>query len=200
MKTNITKDLFCDLCSLQFDKKYVYDVNMSLVHKKTKHSTNSSQSKVDEIAVKNENTDLGKKVAFESKKENMPHVCLICDSSCKTKSNLKYHIDAVHKGKKPHTCPICDCSYTTKSNLKEHINAVHERKKPHKCSICDCSYTTKSNLKFHIDAIHGGKKPHKCSICDRSFAGKDKLKRHVNSVHQDKIQTTTNTTTNHKFT
>ena len=42
LKSNITvkeeqhnggfKDFFCDLCSLQFDKKYVYDVHIKLVH------------------------------------------------------------------------------------------------------------------------------------------------------------------------
>ena len=27
-------DLFCEMCSLQFDKKAVYDIHMSFVHKK----------------------------------------------------------------------------------------------------------------------------------------------------------------------
>ena len=45
LKSNITikdeqpnvglKDFFCDLCSLQFDKKYVYDVHIKLVHPNT---------------------------------------------------------------------------------------------------------------------------------------------------------------------
>ena len=30
----IVKDLYCELCSLQFDKKYVFDLHMSLVHGK----------------------------------------------------------------------------------------------------------------------------------------------------------------------
>ena len=29
------KDFFCDLCKLQFDKKYVYDVHIKLVHPNT---------------------------------------------------------------------------------------------------------------------------------------------------------------------
>ena len=29
------RDFFCNLCSLQFDKKYVYDVHMKLVHPKS---------------------------------------------------------------------------------------------------------------------------------------------------------------------
>ena len=51
------------LCSLQFDKKYVYDVHRPLVHKSTIYSTDSPQSKIDEIVVKEE--DLGE-INFES--------------------------------------------------------------------------------------------------------------------------------------
>ena len=29
----INMDLFCDNCSLQFDKKIVYDIHLSVVHK-----------------------------------------------------------------------------------------------------------------------------------------------------------------------
>ena len=52
MKTNIKRDLFCEFCLLQFDKNYVYDVHMSLVHKKTNYSTDSPQSEIDETVVK----------------------------------------------------------------------------------------------------------------------------------------------------
>ena len=48
MNSDIVKDFFCDLCLLQFDKKYVYDVHMTLVHKT---STESPQSKIDKKAV-----------------------------------------------------------------------------------------------------------------------------------------------------
>ena len=30
----IIRDFFCEMCSLQFDKKAVYDIHMSFVHKK----------------------------------------------------------------------------------------------------------------------------------------------------------------------
>ena len=58
------KDFFCDLCSLQFDKKYVFNLHMTLVQKKT--STESPQYKIDKTAVKKENGDLTEE-AFESK-------------------------------------------------------------------------------------------------------------------------------------
>ena len=167
MKKNILKDWFCELCSLQFDKKYVYDVHMSLVHKKTV----CPQSKIDKTAVKKKNGDLGQENSFD----------LIQNSIIR--SNINKKNDAVHERKKPHQCSICDYSCAYKQNLKKHIDAVHEGKKPHKCSICDYKCTTKSNLKVHIDAIHEGRKPHKCSFCDRSFALNHQMKKHINKIH-----------------
>ena len=130
---------------------------MSLVQQKTKHTRHSTQSKVDETAVKNK-MDVGKKVASECKKENMPLVCPICDQNFKTKSNLKNHIDAVHKEKKSHTCSICEKSFSLKANLKNHVDAVHEGKKPHKCSICYRSFARKGQLKKHVNSVHCSKR------------------------------------------
>ena len=63
MKTNIKKDLFCEFCLLQFDKNYVYDVHMSLVHKK--NSTDSPKSKIDGTVVQKKIKALNKEVIFE---------------------------------------------------------------------------------------------------------------------------------------
>ena len=62
METNITKDLFCVLCSLQFDKKSLYEVHMSLVHKKPMCSP---QSKIEKTAVNREKEDLGEEISFD---------------------------------------------------------------------------------------------------------------------------------------
>ena len=142
MKTNIIKDLFCELCSLQFDKKYVYDVHMRLVHKKTL----CPQSKIDETVVKKNKADLGEENSFD----------LIQNST--TKININKNADAIHEKKKPHQCSICDYSFAAKGNLKIHINSVHDGKKPHKCSICDQNFAQKQHLKKHINSIHEVKK------------------------------------------
>ena len=120
---------------IQFDKKYVYDVHMSLVHKKC--STDSP--KIDKT-VKRENKDTD--VAFESIQKS------------KSKGKMNNHIDVIHEEKKPYQCLICDYCCTTKGNLKNHIDAVHEGKKPHKCSICDYRCSTKGTLKAHIKATY----------------------------------------------
>jgi hypothetical protein len=52
----VFRDLFCELCSLQFDKKYVFDVHLSIVHKqKIKVKTEP------EICEKNK-TEVGEKI------------------------------------------------------------------------------------------------------------------------------------------
>ena len=131
MRVYTLKDFFCETCSLQFDKKAVYDIHLSFVHKI-------------EILVKEETEDL--------KQENnqKSHKCSICDNSFSRKFNLKKHIETVHDGKKPHKCSVCDYSCSRNARLKKHIEIVHERKKPHKCSICDISFSRSEILKQHI--------------------------------------------------
>ena len=142
MKTNKMKHLFCELCSLQFDKKYVYDVHMKLVHKKTL----CPQSKTDEKVVsKKENEDLSEEANFDFvqnsttkgsvnkntvaiHEENNTHKCSICSYSCATKHNLKVHTEVIHGGKKPYKCSICDRSFARSDQLKGHVNLVHEQK------------------------------------------------------------------------
>ena len=54
MEENEHRDLFCKQCLLQFGKKYVFDLHLSLVHGKkmvqikTEANSNFSESQVDE--------------------------------------------------------------------------------------------------------------------------------------------------------
>ena len=96
--------LFCDICSLQFDKKIVYDIHQSFVHK-TKDKVEIEEKT---IQIKEENEDLA--IHFDNTK------------SKKSLSSL----DSTHKGTKSHTCSICDYSFSRKGNLRQHIQSVHE--------------------------------------------------------------------------
>jgi len=142
MRVYNLKDFFCEICSLQFDKKAVYDIHMSFVHKIG-------------IKVKEESKDLGQDNNSENNQNSY---------------NLNYPIKKDLET--PISCSICQANFSTKGNLKTHIDDVHNEKKPHKCSKCDCSYSQKSNLKRHIADVHEGNKPHKCLICDYSCSRK----------------------------
>ena len=50
------RDLFCDKCSLQFDKKIVYDIHLSFVHKIKGKSDIEEKT----IEIKNEKTKSNK--------------------------------------------------------------------------------------------------------------------------------------------
>ena len=149
-------DLFCNKCSLQFGKKYVFDLHLSLVHGEKMEvkieplisEENFQEPKTSEQVVSDHVVDTGLK-------------CTICYSIFKTKQNLKKHIDGVHEGKKPFKCDVCDASFSQKINLTEHVASVHEGKKPFKCNICDASFSHRGNLNKHVTSVHEGLKPHK---------------------------------------
>ena len=110
--TNVA--LFCEKCSLQFDKKIVYDIHMSFVHKIS-------------IEVKSEENKI------EIKEDNAGLV-LQCEIT-KSKQNIGNSIqkgNKSHKCKKPYTCSICSYSFSQKGTLKIHIQSVHDGKKQHK--------------------------------------------------------------------
>ena len=108
-------DWFCKKCALQFDKKYVFDLHLSLVH--------------------------GKKI--EVKKEPM-----ICEENLQehqvSKDLSDHEVDNCLK------CNICDSSFKSKQNLKKHTTSVHEGKKPFKCNVCNASFAQKAHLKKHV--------------------------------------------------
>ena len=82
MSQIILRDLYCEKCTLQFDKKYVFDLHLDLVHG-------------EEIKVKKE--PLIKEEKFEElqrseKKIEKPHECNNCSAAFPTKSRLNNHV------------------------------------------------------------------------------------------------------------
>ena len=127
----MSKNLFCKMCLLQFDKKIVYDIHMSFVHK-------MEQSK----SLKNVE-------ALIKEKE-----CSICQKSFYTKHTLKRHIEAVHEGKKPHKCSWCDASFSTNSCLTRHTTAFHQK---HELFKCDAQNLLKNYIQIVRDGNQGKK-------------------------------------------
>ena len=176
------RDFFCNKCSLQFGKKYVFDLHLSLVHG-------------EKIKVKSEPQDCKENSQeFQTPEKNCSDLevvtslkCDMCDSFFKDKRDLKKHVESVHEQKKQFHCNICDAYLTTKQSLNGHIATIHKGKKPFKCNICDASFTQKRNLNGHIASVHEGKKPFKCPTCDARFAQKSNLKKHLTSVHKEKL-------------
>ena len=58
--------------------------------------------------------------------------CNVCEKTFDIASNLKKHIDCVHKGSKSHKCHDCNKLFSNSRNLILHINRVHKDKKDFK--------------------------------------------------------------------
>ncbi len=186
----INNVLFCDKCLLQFDKKIVFDIHLSFVHK----ISIKVESEEKTIEIKNEDTDSA--CQTDSKKPNQdiinpfvkgnkPHKCKMCNYTTSQKGQLNHHIKSTHEEKKLHKCSICDYSFSKKESLKRHIESVHEKKKPHKCSICNKSFARKFELKTHTVIVHEKKKPYMCLFCDFKCSKKGNLKQHMWIKHDE---------------
>ena len=146
--------LFCDKCSLQFDKKIVYDIHLSFVHKI------SDKVETEEKEIENKKEDVVSVFQSDNAKSNQNLVSIEerkCEYTSKNKEYLNQHIKSVHEEKKPHNCSICDYSFSQRGFLKQHIKSVHEKIRPHKCFICDNRLSTKGALRKHIKSVHEGK-------------------------------------------
>ena len=164
---NELRKLFCTTCSFQFNKKIVYDIHMSFVHKIDKKQSNNEkltdiQQEDDDLMENNDSIISQNSVQqnndFDSKHEENEHGS---QTNAYKSDRKKPTQDTSDKKLKPHNCEMCDYSTTTKQNLKVHVESVHERIKPHKCLSCDYSTAIKKNLVRHIESIHKGKKLHK---------------------------------------
>ena len=156
LESSTIKDLFCEQCKLQFDKKIVYDIHLKIVHKKdTIVPIETSCSLKGNMKMHVSMVHEGKKL-FE---------CTDCNKTFTLKRNLYRH------------------SVTTKHSypfsLKEKIN----REAKFDCEMCGKKFMKKQSMQQHIAAIHEGKKPHKCSICGVAFGYQKTLNRHKQLVH-----------------
>ena len=89
MSQIILRDLYCEKCTLQFNKKYVFDLHLDLVHG-------------EEIKVKKE--PMIKEEKFEELKQSdkefeKPYECNNCSVAFSTKSRLNIQGVKVYSGK-----------------------------------------------------------------------------------------------------
>ena len=103
MKKMTGLDFFCEKCSLQFGKKYVYDLHLSLVHGE-KMEVETEPLNSEKKSIKNELLNCEEK--FQEPQETVGE---------KEASYL-----VVHKSIK---CNICDATFKTNQNLKNHIRS-----------------------------------------------------------------------------
>lgn len=80
------------------------------------------------------------------------HICKICKSTFKTKSNLKDHMNTVHDDSR-YVCDMCGKCYNCKKRLRAHI-AAHRAPATLQCQVWGTSYYTTILLLITPKIIH----------------------------------------------
>ncbi|XP_018392772.1 PREDICTED: zinc finger protein 14-like [Cyphomyrmex costatus] len=122
--------------------------------------------------------------------------CGTCNKEFKNKTHLRNH-ERTHTGEKPYVCEFCKHKCRTKSNLRQHVVAMHnsdERFKSnkdlyiggiaYKCGTCNKEFMYKTQFRRH-ERTHAGEKPYQCEFCEKKFRLKIQLSNHMISIHND---------------
>lgn len=111
--------------------------------------------------------------------------CHICGREFNFQSNLKGHLDSIHKENRsqPFKCEICSKSFKSKAILKIHA-LIHKNRQKISCGHCNVSVTRKSSLMMHIQRLHSTDVYyHKCEICKKSYKTLENLSKHKHDMH-----------------
>ena len=134
MNIAIMKDFFCDECALQFGKKLVFDLHLSLVHgKKTNIKTEP-------------NIDESQESEKLFTKNNKYARCETCNSCFSSNFSLKKHYEKVHAGEKQFKSDKTDFAFALNKNLNENSKSIDGKNKKFICAICNACFTQKSTL------------------------------------------------------
>ena len=115
LSQNLARDLFCEQCKLQFDKKIVYDIHLKIVHNK-------------DTTIKSELVDNTNDIPIETSGDDYNENFSLCKKPVNDNST-------VHEGKMQFKCIFCNASFSNHFSLKDHREEFHEGKEVlvHKC-------------------------------------------------------------------
>ena len=177
------RNLYCEECSLQFENKLLFDLHISLKHRKRIQG-----AKVPEIyKEKSPKPQTKKKSISDHVIPGKPYNFETINSAIslhESKSSLKIHNESNSRKKKLFKCSSCEGSFTSKQHLENHNKTEHKKEKSVECKICRRVFSRKQDLKTHVFSVHDKKKPFECNICDAKFASKVALTKHISSIHE----------------
>ena len=137
MSKRIFWDLHCFQCSLQFEKKSIYDMHLSLIHSyksKTNIFDDKIKSEPKEIESSNHASHIQSKHILETEKikkvdstnkKNRLFKCGYCGKYFSKKQSMNCHVTSVHEGKKPFKCEYCDHVFGQNCYMQQHVASVH---------------------------------------------------------------------------
>ncbi|XP_062538376.1 zinc finger protein 227-like isoform X1 [Armigeres subalbatus] len=199
----------CDVCGVEFVRKYDLYTHKKTVHGKTQYQCKecskcfSRKSRLDDHEVlhsgirafkcsdcdKKYATQLGLRTHIEDvHTENLPFVCDKCGKGFSKEGKLRYHY-AVHIDTRNFICDICEKGYKTPAHLALHktIHLPKEQKRKRKPrdrrKTCVCPYCGKVSTTTTTHnmhiRIHTGEQRYECHICSKRFTSSGSHKKHL---------------------
>nr|XP_023014940.1 zinc finger protein 883-like isoform X2 [Leptinotarsa decemlineata] len=93
--------------------------------------------------------------------------CNDCHKAFFSKFRLNSHM-RTHTKETPYECKDCLRKFRQASNLKRHIDIIHKGLKPFKCEVCGKEFSRLVAKNEHTYK-HTGQKPYVCSYCGETF-------------------------------
>ncbi|CAH1798863.1 unnamed protein product [Owenia fusiformis] len=186
------KDVQCNHCFENFDKKAKLDVHIVKEHIDVAAEKLITRHKCEICGVVTHDLPRHKKEkhridlnGYKCSQEN-------CGMIARSKAELELHVLS-HKGVKPFECKICGSKFRYEKNIKYHMASFHDKSRPKigartktnevTCSVCHKIFYRKTVLKNHM-LTHTGRR-FQCNMCEKSFSRKDVLNGHIRIQHTD---------------
>ena len=129
----------CTFCTFVTTSSYEMDV-----HKENNHKHENVQLSPQKM------NDIKRK----EREALQDHICHVCNVKMNSRQGLSAHIKREHEGVKFHCPEDgCDVSKPTKTQIKKHVDVVHKGIR-HKCETCGKLMTSEGNLKNHMIKKH----------------------------------------------
>ena len=109
------------------------------------------------------------------------YVCEICGKAFRIKTQLGYHMTAIHTKIRAFKCHLCPKDFKKRGDLKDHIKA-HLNIRDKICATCGKGFTNCHSLIRHRQ-IHSEVKKFECKLCDSKFHQFVGLNAHMKRTH-----------------
>ncbi|XP_030376069.1 zinc finger protein 26-like [Scaptodrosophila lebanonensis] len=180
----------CDLCQLQFRRKYEINDHQMSIHAFDEMPYSCGKCIFTTVSKSILEHHVETQCHNEGKKLDCPH----CHFKFQYQENLTKHIRTLHVRKpsmlvtessspRPFQCPQCDRTFAVHGCMTRHIRNVHHseqvaiKKSKYLCSLCGLDALSPSKLTIHMRR-HTGDKPFKCDLCDKAYPVYFELKVH----------------------
>lgn len=119
---------------------------------------------------------------FELLTSDNKYQCKLCESSYKTKDNLRRHLIR-HKTTSKLNCHYCPRQFCFQRELNFHLKQHLEPQLQYQCQICSKNYSSNSALKKHMVLHTDNSKQFKCTFegCMKAFRKKFTLQNHMHT-------------------